>query len=86
MSMQAGRDDALILKIRGLPPEKVAEVEDFVEFLAQRDDRRLTQAARIESPAEVAAESTKGLRRTAWHRRRSCSRPGRARRAILSAP
>ena len=25
--------------------EKVAEVEDFVEFLAQRDDRQLTQAA-----------------------------------------
>jgi hypothetical protein len=32
-------------KIRSLPPEKVAEVEDFVEFLAQRDDRQLAQAA-----------------------------------------
>lgn len=36
----------LIEKIRSLPPEKVAEVEEFVDFLRQRDqDRRLTQAA-----------------------------------------
>jgi hypothetical protein len=45
MSRQAAREAALIRKIRRLPPEKVAEVEDFVEFLAQRDDRQLTQAA-----------------------------------------
>lgn len=45
MSKQAAREGALIRKIRSLPPEKVAEVEDFVEFLAQRDDRQLTQAA-----------------------------------------
>ena len=45
MSKQAARESALIRKIRSLPPEKVAEVEDFVEFLAQRDDRELTQAA-----------------------------------------
>ena len=44
MSKQAAREDALIRKIRSLPPEKVAEVEDFVEFLGQRDDRQLTQA------------------------------------------
>ncbi len=42
---QAAREDALVRKIRSLPPEKVAEVEDFVEFLSQRDDRQLTQAA-----------------------------------------
>lgn len=35
----------LIEKIRVLPPEKVAEVEDFVDFLSQRLDRQLTQAA-----------------------------------------
>lgn len=36
----------LIEKISDLPPEKVAEVEDFVDFLRQRiDDRQLTQAA-----------------------------------------
>jgi len=45
MSKQAAREGALIRKIRSLPPEKVAEVEDFVEFLAQRDDSQLTQAA-----------------------------------------
>jgi len=41
----AARESALIRKIRALPPEKRAAVEDFVEFLAQRDDRELTQAA-----------------------------------------
>lgn len=45
MSKQAAREDSLIRKIRRLPPERVAEVEDFVEFLSQRDDRQLTQAA-----------------------------------------
>lgn len=35
----------LIEKINALPPEKVAEVEDFVDFLSQRLDRQLTQAA-----------------------------------------
>ena len=39
-------DDDLIEKIRALPPEKVAEVEDFVDFLRLRDeDRRLARAA-----------------------------------------
>ncbi|MDW7712502.1 MAG: hypothetical protein SCH98_18720 [Deferrisomatales bacterium] len=43
---QAAQEEALIEKIRMLPPEKVAEVEDFVDFLRHRDDeRRLTQAA-----------------------------------------
>lgn len=35
----------LIEKIKSLPPERVAEVEDFVDFLAQRDERHLVQAA-----------------------------------------
>jgi len=39
-------EHALIEKIRELPPEKIAEVEDFVDFLRQRDeDRRLVEAA-----------------------------------------
>ena len=43
-------DDAqvvtLIEKIRVLPPEKLVEVEDFVDFLRQReDDRRLVRSA-----------------------------------------
>ena len=38
--------DTLIEKIRSLPPEKAAEVEDFVDFLRQRsDENRLSQAA-----------------------------------------
>ena len=45
MSKQAAREDSLIRKIRSLTPERLAEVEDFVEFLSQRDDRQLTQTA-----------------------------------------
>jgi hypothetical protein len=37
--------EKLIEKIKSLPPERVAEVEDFVDFIAQRDERRLVQAA-----------------------------------------
>jgi len=43
---QALQEQPLIQKLRELPPETLAEVEDFVDFLRQRDDdRRLTQAA-----------------------------------------
>jgi hypothetical protein len=45
MSKQAARESALIRKIRSLPPKMVAEVENFVESLVQRDDRELTHAA-----------------------------------------
>jgi hypothetical protein len=37
--------EELLEKIKSLPPERIAEVEDFVDFLAQRDDRRLVEAA-----------------------------------------
>ncbi len=37
--------EELIEKIKNLPPERVAEVEDFVDFIAQRDERRLVEAA-----------------------------------------
>jgi len=39
------REAALIEKIKSLPPERIAEVEDFVDFLSQREDRRLVRAA-----------------------------------------
>lgn len=39
------QDEKLIEKIRNLPPERVAEVEDFVDFITQRYERRLVQAA-----------------------------------------
>ena len=46
------QEKELIEKIKGLPPDKIAEVVDFVDFLAHRDDRPLVQAAaRISEPA-----------------------------------
>jgi hypothetical protein len=39
------QDEKLVEKIRNLPPERVAEIEDFVDFITQRDERRLVQAA-----------------------------------------
>jgi hypothetical protein len=40
------QEQVLIEKIRTLPPDKIVEVEDFVDFLRQRnEDRRLTEAA-----------------------------------------
>ena len=37
---------AILAKMQDLPPEKVAEVEDFIDFLRQRQgDRLLTRAA-----------------------------------------
>jgi len=46
MKRQIMQEQTLIEKIRSLRPERVAEVEDFVDFLRQRDeDRRLVQAA-----------------------------------------
>jgi hypothetical protein len=40
-------EQQLLEKLRNLPPERVAEVEDFVDFLAHRqaDEQGLTQAA-----------------------------------------
>jgi hypothetical protein len=47
--------DQLIEKISRLPPDRVAEVEDFVDFLAQRDtDRQLVSAAAGASEAAFA--------------------------------
>lgn len=38
-------EQGLIDKIKQLPPQRLAEVEDFVDFLRTReDDQRLTQA------------------------------------------
>lgn len=38
-------EQELIEKIKQLPPQRLAEVEDFVDFLRARDDRHLTRAA-----------------------------------------
>jgi hypothetical protein len=37
--------EELIEKIGNLPPERIAEVEDFVDFIAQRDEQSLAHAA-----------------------------------------
>ena len=50
--MNAMQDKELIEKINALPPDKIAEVVDFVDFLAHRDDRLLVKAAStISEPA-----------------------------------
>jgi hypothetical protein len=49
-------EQALIEKIMQLPPQRMAEVEDFVDFLrAREDDQHLTQAATKASEASFAA-------------------------------
>jgi hypothetical protein len=47
---------ALIEKIQALPAERIAEVEDFVEFLALREqERSLVRAASVASAPAFAA-------------------------------
>lgn len=48
-------DQVLFDKIKQLPPQRLAEVEDFVDFLrAREDEQRLTQAAAKASEASFA--------------------------------
>ena len=44
---------SLIEKLKALPPQRQAEVEDFVDFLRSRDDDRhlVTAAAKTAEPA-----------------------------------
>jgi hypothetical protein len=49
------QDKELLEKIRALPPDKIAEVVDFVNFLANRDDRLLVDAASRLSESAFAA-------------------------------
>jgi hypothetical protein len=47
---------ALLEKIQSLPVERIAEIEDFVEFIAAREqERSLTRAASASSTAAFAA-------------------------------
>ncbi len=47
---------ALLEKIQALPPERIAEVEDFVAFIAAREqDRSVTRAAASASTPSFAA-------------------------------
>ena len=53
--MTSQHEQTLIEKLKRLPPDRIAEVEDFVDFLRHKDqDWRLTQAA-----AQTAAPSFK---------------------------
>jgi len=48
-------EQVLIEKIKQLPPERVAEVEDFVDFLrAREEERRLTRASAKTGEASFA--------------------------------
>jgi hypothetical protein len=48
-------DQILFDKIKQLSPDRLAEVEDFVDFLRSReDDRRLTRAAATASEASFS--------------------------------
>ena len=48
-------EQELLEKLRTLPPARVAEVEDFIDFLRQRDDdAQLTNAASRLSEAAFA--------------------------------
>jgi hypothetical protein len=49
-------EQVLIEKMKQLPPQRLAEVEDFVDFLRTREEeQRLTQAAAKASEASFAA-------------------------------
>jgi hypothetical protein len=49
------RDQVLFVKIKQLPPQRLAEVEDCVVFLrAREDDQRLTHAAAKASDASFS--------------------------------
>ena len=44
--------NSLLAKLKSLPPQRLAEVEDFVDFLRSRDDdSRLTTSASAASQA-----------------------------------
>jgi hypothetical protein len=51
--MNARDAHSLIEKLKALPPQRQAEVEDFVDFLRSRDDDRLLvmAAAKTAEPA-----------------------------------
>lgn len=47
---------ALIEKLKRLPPERVAEVEDFVDFLRIRDEERTLARAAVRAAEPVFAK------------------------------
>jgi len=54
--MQTQQIQHVMEKLQTLPPNRVDEVEDFIDFLTQRDrDRQLTQAAMSASEPTLQA-------------------------------
>ena len=47
--MTSQHEQALIEKLKRLPPERIAEVEDFVDFLHSRDEARGLMRATMKS-------------------------------------
>lgn len=45
MTKAPGRQKSVVEKLRRLPAEKLAQVEDFIDFIAERDERQLVAAA-----------------------------------------
>ena len=56
MYARSDREQALMAKIRDLAEERVAEVEDFVDFLRLSDEQRqlVDAAMRLSEPSLVA--------------------------------
>ena len=62
--MQTQPMQALVEKIRSLPPERIAEVEDFVDFLKQRAQAKPHAApAALEFPVISVGKWPEGLSR-----------------------
>ena len=53
--MNNPNEQAILDKLKALPPERVAEVKDFVEFLAAREARTAAGARLGESLARLDA-------------------------------
>jgi hypothetical protein len=46
MATERNRIRELVAKLETLPPQRIAEVEDFIDFIKQRDqDRQLSRTA-----------------------------------------
>lgn len=52
--MQSQQIEQVVQKLQALMPNRIDEVEDFIDFLSQRDmDRQLTKAAKTVSEAQL---------------------------------
>lgn len=71
--MQTHSEQSLIEKIHRLPPEKISEVLDFVEFLTQRQEAEeeaddVAEVRRRQANADPSERRTLDDLRQAWGR------------------